>query len=268
MTENGSNGSRDLGNTKTKSQTKKRETACKNWCFTLNNWNQAEYDALILLLKMDQFIIGKEIGENKTPHLQGFVIFDKKKRMSECKEFNKRIHWEPCKGSINSNIAYCSKDGDYFAQRLNVVRPLKVLKDEQLYEWQKKIVEIVKICPDDRTIYWYWEPKGCAGKTTFSKYLSHHYQAVPISGKKNDILYCCAEFPSDIYIMDIERSMEDYVPYGALEKVKDGYYMCAKYESKPIVRNSPHIFVFANFAPDESQMSKDRWKITLIKTVP
>ena len=103
------------------------------------------------------------------------------------------------------------------------------------------------------------------GKTCFGKYLCANHGAIPIDGKKNDILYCCAEFESDIYIFDFERSREDFTPYGAMEKVKDGLYMCAKYESKPIIRNSPHMIVFANFEPDTEQLSLDRWVIKRIK---
>ena len=55
--------------------------------------------------------------------------------------------------------------------------------------------------------------------------------------------------------------MEDYVSYGSIEKIKNGYFMCSKYESKPIVRNSPHVFIFANFEPELDALSLDRWHI-------
>lgn len=125
----------------------------------------------------------------------------------------------------------------------------------------KKLLLILNEEPDDRTIHWIWESKGMTGKTTFCKFLSHYHGAIPLEGKKNDILYCAAEFESDLYVWDLERSMEDFVSYGALEKIKNGYYMCAKYESKPIIRPCPHILVFANFPPDEDKLSKDRWNI-------
>lgn len=266
---NGSNGSKDLGNTETKSSTKKRDTACKNWCFTLNNYTDQEKVDLYTFLTLapeNRFIYGFEKGEDKkTPHIQGYVEFAKKRRMSECKEINKRIHWERVKGTREENVAYCSKDGDYLVQGLSVKKPLKVLKDDQLYDWQKEIVEIIKKEPDDRLIYWYWEPTGNMGKTTFAKYLSIKYNAIPVDGKKNDILYVAAEYESEIYIFDFERSIEDYISYGAIEKIKNGYYMCAKYEGRPVIRNPPHIIIMANFKPDEEALSADRWVIKRIK---
>ena len=46
-----------------------------------------------------------------------------------------------------------------------------------------------------------------------------------------------------------------------LKKSKNGYFMCSKYESKPIIRNSPHVFIFANFEPDVKELSLDRWNV-------
>jgi len=55
--------------------------------------------------------------------------------------------------------------------------------------------------------------------------------------------------------------MEEYISYGAMEKIKNGFYMSSKYESKPIIRNCPHIICFANFEPDYDKLSQDRWKV-------
>lgn len=253
------------GNTKT--STIKRVIPCIKWCFTLNNYTDKEYDYLKTELETleTKYIIGKEVGENGTPHLQGYVNFIKKVRPLE-KIKNKRIHWEKCKGSEEANIKYCSKDGNYITN-LKIKKPLKILKEEQLFEWQKEIINIIKEEPDDRLIYWFWEEIGCAGKTTFAKYLAHKYGAVPVEGKKNDILYCAAEFESDIYVFDFERTMEEYISYGAMEKIKNGFYMCSKYESKPIIRNPPHIICFANFEPNIDALSFDRWKIIKIDQI-
>lgn len=267
MEQDGSKGSAVLGNTNSKTLTVKRESACKKYSFTLNNYSNDEYESLVTFFKngSNKFIIGKEKGEQGTPHLQGYVEFSIKKRITECKHINKRIHWEQSKGTQEDNLKYCSKEGDYILDGFWLKKPLKILSDDKLKDWQKEIIEIVKKEPDDRKIYWYWEETGGIGKTTFSKYLSHHYGAIPVEGKKNDILFCAANFEADIYIFDFERSMEEYISYGGIEKIKNGYYMCAKYESKPIVRNPPHIFIFANFPPETKMLSLDRWVIKYIE---
>lgn len=258
----------DKGNTKTLSSEYKRISPSKIWCFTLNNYTGMDITDIhkSFISNANKFIVGKEIGEEcGTPHLQGWVFFNKAIRPMSLK-LNNKIHWEKCKGTEKENIDYCSKDGNItFSQGVTITTQLEILKEEQLYQWEKDIIEIIKKKPDNRTIHWFWEPTGNTGKSTFTKYLCYHYNAIPIEGKKNDILYCAAEHESNIYIFDFERSMEDYISYAAMEKIKNGCYMCGKYESKPIIRNCPHIICFANFLPDINKLSKDRWIIKRLK---
>lgn len=258
---NSSNSSvESLGNTK-------QDSPAKMWCFTLNNYTDDEFLHIKNSLSSDssnKWIIGKETGESGTPHLQGYCNFNKKTRLTALKKINTRIHWEKCKGSEDQNIKYCSKDNNYELFNIKIKKPIKTLKEEQLYDWQKNLINIVESEPDDRTVYWYWEPTGKAGKSTFAKYLGIKYGAIPVEGKKNDILYTCATYESDIYIFDFERTMEDFVPYGAIEKIKNGFFLAGKYESKPIIRNSPHVIIFANFEPDYKSLSQDRWIVKLI----
>lgn len=246
------------GNTKT--------FAChqnKRWCFTFHDYTEDDIETLSQCFKSFKikYIIGREIcPTSKRIHLQGYIECPKKMRWTEFK-LNKKIHWEKCKGNQEQNIKYCSKENNYIVDGFDIEEPLDLITDNMLFDWQKEIIDIIKKKADKRTIHWYWEKKGGIGKTSFSKYLSHHYGAIPLEGKKNDILFCAAEFKSNIYIYDLERSMEDYVSYGSIEKIKNGYFMCSKYESKPIVRNSPHVFIFANFEPELDALSLDRWHI-------
>lgn len=61
-------------------------------------------------------MIGKEQGEEGTPHLQGYIVFKNKKRFSTVKQFvGARAHVEPkSKRSTPTEASdYCKKDGDY-----------------------------------------------------------------------------------------------------------------------------------------------------------
>lgn len=254
------------GNTKKSSQPRQ----CRLWCFTWNNYPKDAISTLKEVFKFNrvEYGFGEEIGEKcETPHLQGWISFEKRNRPTSLK-LPKQIHWECGKGDKNSNIDYCNKDGLYHTNVEDFdLGPEDILESKQLYKWQKDVIEIIKNKPDTRKIYWFWEPKGCVGKTTFCKYLTYLYNAVPLEGKKNDVLFCAASFPSLLYVWDIERDMEEHMRYGALEKVKNGYYMSAKYESKPINRKIPHIICFANFEPDISKLSADRWVIINIGNI-
>ncbi|AUM61862.1 Rep [uncultured virus] len=237
------------------------------WCFTWNNYNQKDIDLLkekFVPLNI-KYLFSEEIGKKcKTPHLQGFIQFPKKNRPSNLK-LPKQIHWEKALGSLEQNLNYCTKDTGKCYTNISFPEKLEpVLSEKQLYPWQKYLINELEKKPDDRTIYWFWETEGNSGKTTLAIHLYDLFGAIPLEGKKNDILYCAAMFPSKIYIYDLERTMEDYVSYGAIEKIKNGFYMCAKYESKPIRRNKPHVVIFANFEPDYQSLSRDRWHVVYI----
>lgn len=266
MSENSSMQFQEGGNT---NLPPRQGSPAKHWCFTWNNYpDSAKIDLKEAFSSnsSEKWIIGEEVGESGTPHLQGYVSFKKKIRWTALK-LPKGIHWEAARGSEEENVKYCSKDGKFESYNIKVKKPLKLITE--LRDWQKEIVEIVTQEPDNRTIHWYWETEGNIGKTQFSKYLAVHHGAIPLEGKKSDILHMAAQFESDIYIYDIERAANDGVgaiSYASLEKIKNGFFMSGKYEGGIVVRNSPHVIVFANFPPDKSKLSEDRWHIVNLGT--
>lgn len=84
----------------------------RNWCFTLNNYTNDEYEKL-KQLTCEYIILAKEIGDKGTPHIQGYVEFKGGKRITTLKKINDRIHWEARKGTSAQAIAYCKKDGNF-----------------------------------------------------------------------------------------------------------------------------------------------------------
>jgi len=79
-------------------------------CFTLNNWTLAEYASLIQWTPT-WLIIGKEVGEDGTPHLQGAAILGKQMDLSSIKKIPgmARTHIEPMMGTPEHSYVYCSK---------------------------------------------------------------------------------------------------------------------------------------------------------------
>lgn len=88
----------------------------KNWCFTLNNYVNADIDRLSHLVeqgKATYLIYGKEIGEQGTPHLQGVICATTRKRMAQIKNIiGSNPHVEIVRNIIRS-IQYCKKEGDW-----------------------------------------------------------------------------------------------------------------------------------------------------------
>lgn len=80
--------------------------------FTLNNWDDKDVED-IRNLGSQYVVFGKEVGENGTHHLQGYVYFKSARTLSSLKKKLKKAHFEPRRGSHEQARDYCLKDGDY-----------------------------------------------------------------------------------------------------------------------------------------------------------
>lgn len=87
----------------------------KHWCFTVNNYTEETLRRFALLSTEPAIaycVIGKEVGEQGTPHLQGFVSFVGRKTRQAAigllgqGHFSSAVH-------VARSIAYCKKDGDF-----------------------------------------------------------------------------------------------------------------------------------------------------------
>lgn len=86
----------------------------KNWTFTINNWTETDEEAVALLSEKARYlIVGRETGEEGTPHLQGYVVFKNQRTMSAVSKDLPRAHLEVAKGNSLQNRDYCAKDGDF-----------------------------------------------------------------------------------------------------------------------------------------------------------
>ncbi len=111
------------------------------WCFTLNNWTTSEHEflssALLAAEEKYFYIVGKEVGEQGTPHLQGYIALkDEKKKFRPLPKFGvmrdekQAVHFERAKGTLRQNYFYCSKDGDY---ETNIPKPTMTVKEAEAY---------------------------------------------------------------------------------------------------------------------------------------
>ncbi len=248
----------------------KQGKQAQKWCFTLNNYTKDNIEQIEQYFSSSakKYIFQEETSESGTPHLQGCFWLKKRRRITELTKDMIQAHYTVCR-NWSASVAYCRKQetrsGDIFCK--GIPRPIKVLAESQLFDWQKDLVEVVRNEPDDRKIFWYWESTGCVGKSTFCKYLVIKHSALILGGKSADMKYGIVkykekhgEYPRNI-VIDIPRQLENYVSYSGLEDVKNACFYSGKYESTMCVGNNPNLIVFANFPPDLSAMSKDRWVI-------
>jgi len=237
--------------------------------FVINNWTKLEFDSLCQTINTiaKKAIVGSEVGEKGTPHLQGYISLIKKERIVKLRERPgfERASFRKCRNE-EALIDYCQKDG-VVLYRKGFPQPVRIITE--LYPWQKKIEELYLTNPNNRSIYWFWEPDGNIGKSAFVKYMIVKYRALYCDGgKKSDLVNLVFNSNMDeckCVIWDLPRATKGLISYSTLESVKNGMICNTKYETGTKVFNSPHIMVFANYPPDDlSQLSADRWVVERI----
>lgn len=283
MVKNSSNSSNGGGNSSSPPKVKKKQVSpSRHWCFTLNNYTKQD---IIRLQNIDSSIVPRyvfqeetgvagEVEDNEgTPHLQGYIDFGKDKKRRPLKMFkvllgHGRIHWGKTR-DVKASIRYCQKDytrtGDTF--RRGIESPYKL--DLKLFEWEKKLKEKLEEEPDDRTIHWLWEQNGCAGKTTFSKWVFMNMERVVVlSGKASDMKNGIIAYKETngylprIVLINIPRSTNtEYVSWAGIEEIKDMFFFSGKYEGGMVCGRNPHVVIFSNDEPPIHKVSKDRWKV-------
>lgn len=252
---------------------------CRKYVFTLNNYVDSDVSTISDFLKKSSklFCFGKEVGQNGTHHLQGYMEFknqrDWEKLCVDCPPFS-RCWSSKARGNLKDNYNYTSKErGSFYyhgfkPEKMNYVEVIDVF-----FDWQLEIIDTLKSKPDNRVIHWYWEPKGCTGKTTFQKWLITNVKDLSIivlCGKSADMKNGIIEFMDsnnetpDVILINIPRSSLDYVSYTGIEEVKDMLFYSGKYKGGQVCGMCPHVICFANEGPNLDGVSRDRWNIRKI----
>lgn len=276
-----------LGNT---IPTPKRCSTAKNWVCTL--YGPIGPDFLIFSSKWKsdldtsdvvfRYVYQHEVCPSTArTHIQAWVSFTKRVRfLSVFPEYKNSGHFEAQKAKRDSDAyRYCVKDdtcvpGTRMSNFKIPMMPRKVvskLAGKVLYPWQQEIYDLFPTEPDERKCYWYWEPTGNAGKSSFIRHMKIEFpgRVFSVGGKAADIKFGFIKFVEKnedcrMCFFDLCRSQEDFISYQSIEDMKNGDFFSTKYESTDLVFEPPHVVVFANVPPDQSKLSADRWVIKRI----
>ena len=228
------------------------------------------------------YVYQGELGENGTPHVQGFFIATRKIRPMQLLPGFK-CHWTYVKAPRNGYAvyaAYCQKEDTRAWPAVTKgelpkvpveVQPKKRRYHEVLWKWQDWLKAELKTqweAHDERTINWVWERKGKFGKSAFVRHMAIEEGALVCGGRVQDVKHVVAAYYAEKketpkYILwDVSRDQMKNVSYGGMEEIKNGTFCATKYESASVILDEyPVICCFANFEPETSKLSADRWNV-------
>lgn len=248
-----------------------------HWVFTWanypENWKDFFNDRKSLIEKI---CVGEEVCPTTgTKHLQGWIRLFKKNIPMTYLGLPKQIHWEIMSRNATEkqNTIYCTKARSN-TLTWGIPSPWK-REITEMKPWMTELMSILSTPLEEgnafRTIYWIWEPEGNTGKTVFQQAMYHTLEGVvAIEGKAADVKHFVCEYTKKtgttpkIIFVNIPRVDLEFVSYGAIEKVKDMFFMSGKYEGGMVSGPRPHVMIFANDGPIRRNMSEDRWKIARI----
>jgi len=211
------------------------------------------------------------------PHIQGWMDFGEgQKGRPFSLKLPKEISFRKMRGSPEANFKYCSKEDEQYVAwgTCMLAKPFEVEIDfsKSTDNWMQRAFNILQPEPNDRHVWWLWEPLGRAGKTLFCKWYESVYKdALILSGSAHDMKNGIVQWRTKkgtsprVILVNVPRSKkQEHISWGGIEEVKDMIFFSGKYEGGMVNDKHPHVVFFGNWEPDPSNLSGDRWRIIRI----
>lgn len=115
-----------------------RPPMSKHWVLTLNN-PTSEESIIRLNPVMTYIVVGKEKGEELTPHLQGYVVFKNRMRRQQVSAIFPRA-WLAIKSTRSTPLEasdYCKKDGHFVEFGVLPKTPAEASKESMTGRWEE-----------------------------------------------------------------------------------------------------------------------------------
>nr|WAE43197.1 MAG: replication associated protein [Cressdnaviricota sp.] len=259
----------------------------KRWCFTLNNPTDLECEVVCSIGASDEcvyLICADEVGECGTPHLQGYVVFNRNFRFKKVTKLLPRAHFLVAKGSSADNKAYCSKSGnaeeygvcpvdsrissqsnvDIWATtyelakagRIDECAPVMQIRYYRALERIRDVHAVRPVLLSELRNFWLWGPTA-SGKTSFCfEHFPDHY--IKMKNKwwddyKGEAVVCIQEFGK------LHLKLSEH-----LKEWADHYPVRVEYKGGTRVVRSKVLIVTSNYSP-ESIFEEDEVLLPLLR---
>lgn len=258
---------------------------CKGKLFkaTINNYSDDDFNLLKSYFsdnkKIEKWIIGKEIGEQGTPHLQCYFRFNCEFRRTTLKAIIiKDFYCDLVKRNKNDSVEKIDKEQwDYCSKENNFISNYSYKQPDiisELRPFQKQLLNMLLGPVEPGKINWVYDPEGQLGKTEFLRYMFlKHKIPFTYGGKCSDIINLV--YNNKDYMLNTEKPALIYnfgrdtepnkISYKSMEQVSDGCISNTKFEAGCFVCPwKPHVLILANCLPIMNKLTKSRWKVFTI----
>lgn len=220
-----------------------------------------------------------EQGEKKGKfHYQGRFSLKMKKRKTELIKMLS-VKWNSFHISVTStenrdNNFYVTKEETRvegpFTEENDIYVPKDIRNIKELRPWQNDIRTMLQDY-NERTVDVIFDNKGNIGKTTLVRYMMIHDDAemLPFCNDYKDIMRMAFDVgPKKVYLVDMPRAINKeklFHFFSGVETLKSGYCYDDRYKFTRRLFDRPRICVFTNVKPDLALLSKDMWKLWMIR---
>jgi len=237
----------------------------RSFCFTVNNWTDEDMQRCKDMPDVLYLVVGREVGEAGTPHLQGCVTFKKAKRRTAVARFLPNAFIEPTRNVAKAREYCCKEDGTPLivdnrrqGERTDLAEALETLRDSGLRQVMSDHPEtfvkyhsgLAKLyagqmkCRDPDSpheVIWLYGATG-VGKSRY------------VHSKESDLWTAMGTHKwwegyaqQDAILIDDMRC--NYAPFNELLKILDIYPYKAEVKGSHVEVNSKRIYITSQFPP-------------------
>lgn len=247
------------------------------FCFTINNYSDEDIEYLENTDIFKYVCFGREVGENLTPHLQGYFEFanGNRKSLQACISFLQKDgcpskpHIEVARGTAAQAIAYCEKDGVFWekgerpkgqGKRSDIEAATDILSNggslqevattlpTVFVKFHRGLREFQLITQTRRTwkteVYWLWGPTG-SGKSRWA--WETHPEAYM---KSSNTKWWCGYTDQDTAIIDDFRPSKE-MPFNFILNLFDRYPLLLETKGGQVQCLFKKLIVTSPYSPDQ-----------------